>query len=240
MVSQRSRPQKGVATRPPGPRLLFATRNPGKLREVLELLDGLDWQIEGLPPGAPDCEETGASFADNARGKALFTSRSTDLPVLADDSGLVIDALGGEPGVHSARYLDPAMEQAQRNRAVLAKLTGVKPENRTARFICHLVLAYRGRFVHETRGSCEGLIADRARGGGGFGYDPIFLAPELGRTFAELSGEEKTACSHRGAAVRAMARYLAGWRPGVDEIEEKAGEGDPVGGEIREARDQLS
>ncbi len=195
------------------PRLLVATSNPGKLVEMRELLAKTPWEIEGLAADAPDFEETGHTFADNARDKALYRSRLTDAPVVADDSGLVIDALGGEPGVHSARYLDPDMAQGDRNRAVLAKLEGLATEERTARFICHLVLAHRGELVHETVGSCEGRIAEEERGRTGFGYDPIFLVPELGLTFAEIPAAEKDARSHRGEAARAMVEFLAGWQP---------------------------
>ncbi len=195
------------------PRLLVATSNPGKLVEMRELLAKTPWEIEGLAADAPDFEETGHTFADNARDKALYRSRLTDAPVVADDSGLVIDTLGGEPGVHSARYLDPDMAQGDRNRAVLAKLEGLAPEERTARFICHLVLAHRGELVHETVGSCEGRIAEEERGRTGFGYDPIFLVPELGLTFAEIPAAEKDARSHRGEAARAMVEFLAGWQP---------------------------
>jgi XTP/dITP diphosphohydrolase len=196
-----------------GIRLLVATLNPGKLVEMRELLGAPPWQIEGLPAGAPDFEETGSSFAENARAKALFRSSRTDMPVVADDSGLVIDALGGEPGIHSARYLDPDMAQTDRNRAVIAKLAGIAPERRTARFVCHLVLAHRGEIVHETEGRCEGIIAEEERGRDGFGYDPIFLVPDLGLTFAEIPAAEKDARSHRGVAARAMAEFLAKWRP---------------------------
>ena len=195
------------------PRLFIATSNPGKLVEMRELLAATPWEIVGLPSDAPDFEETGLTFAENARDKALYRSLLTDVPVVADDSGLVIDALGGEPGVHSARYLDSDMAQGDRNRAVLAKLAGLAPEKRTARFICHLVLAYRGELVHETKGTCEGRIAEEERGRTGFGYDPIFLVPELGLTFAEIPAAEKDARSHRGEAARALASFLLGWRP---------------------------
>jgi XTP/dITP diphosphohydrolase len=193
--------------------LLVATSNPGKLVEMRELLGKPPWQIEGLPADAPEFEETGSTFAENARAKALFRSGSTDVPVIADDSGLVIDALGGEPGIHSARYLDPEMAQTDRNRAVIAKLAGMTAEERTARFVCHLVLAYRGEIIHETVGTCEGLIAERERGRDGFGYDPIFLVPDLDLTFAEIPAAEKDARSHRGIAAREMEKFLASWRP---------------------------
>lgn len=193
-------------------RLVFATRNEGKAAELAELLTGSGWRIERLPEGVEDYEETGATFADNARGKALHAAALLDVPVLADDSGLEIDALGGEPGVRSARYIDPAMTQAQRNDAVLERLRDVPAAGRTARFVCHLVLAEGERVVHETTGRCEGVIADRPRGEGGFGYDPIFLVPELDLTFAEITRAEKSRRSHRGRAVHAMATFLRDWR----------------------------
>lgn len=194
-------------------RLIFATGNPGKVREMRDLLADQDWEVEALPEDTETFEETGSSFAENARGKALFASERTPWPVLADDSGLVIDALDGEPGVRSARYIDPEISQEERNRRVLEKLEGVPPEERTARFVCHLVLARRGEVVHETTGTCEGRIHDRQAGDGGFGYDPIFLVPELDRTFAQIPRKEKSARSHRGRAARDMARFLAGWDP---------------------------
>ena len=195
------------------PRLLVATSNPGQPVEFREVSAKTPWVIEGLPTDAPDFEETGLTFAENARDKALYRSRFTDAPVVADDSGLVIDALGGEPGVHSARYIDPDMAQGDRNRAVLAKLAGLAPEKRTARFICYPVLAPHGELVHETEGACEGRIAEEERGRIGFGYDPIFLVPELGLTFAEIPAAEKDARSHRGEAARALASFLTSWRP---------------------------
>ena len=193
--------------------LVVATRNPGKLEEMRELLGVTDWDVEELPADVPEYEETGSTFAENARGKALHASNFTDLPVLADDSGLEIDVLGGEPGVHSARYIDPTADQDKRNRAVLEKLQDVPPDQRAARFICHLVLAHRGRVIFETEGRCEGFITQEPRGTGGFGYDPIFRVQGLERTFAELTSEEKSARSHRGAAARAMAIRLADWSP---------------------------
>jgi XTP/dITP diphosphohydrolase len=194
-------------------RLVFATRNEGKLGELVDLLAGSGWHVEQLPDDIHDYAETGATFADNARGKALHAAARLGVPVLADDSGLQIDALGGEPGVHSARYVDPAMTPSERNLAVLARLGDVPAAERTARFVCHLVLAEGGRVVHETTGTCEGVIAGEARGEGGFGYDPIFLVPELGATFAELPRAKKSRISHRGRAVRAMAAFLRGWGP---------------------------
>lgn len=178
-----------------------------------DLLAATGWRVEPLPEGAETFEETGSTFAENARGKALFASERTAVPVLADDSGLVVDALDGEPGVRSARYIDPEISQAERNGRVLQKLEGLPADRRSARFVCHLALAWSGGVIHETVGTCEGRIHDRAAGAGGFGYDPIFLVPELDRTFAQISREEKSARSHRGRAARAMARFLTTWDP---------------------------
>lgn len=194
-------------------RLVLGTHNEGKVRELRRMLSDLAWIVEGLPDDTPEYEETGDTFADNARGKALYYAERTAAPTLGEDSGLVVDALGGEPGVRSARYIDPEMEQPARNRAVLERLEGVPEDRRGARFRCHLTLAHDGAIVHETTGSCEGRIATTTRGRGGFGYDPIFLVEELGRTFAELDPEDKSAVSHRGGAVREMVRFLAGWSP---------------------------
>ncbi len=195
------------------PRLVFATRNEGKVAELTALLDGTGWAVERLPPELGGYEETGETFVDNARGKALFASTQLGSAVLADDSGLEIDALGGEPGVRSARYIDEALTQAQRNGAVLDKLAATPPELRTARFVCHLALARGDDIVHETTGACNGSIGFAPRGELGFGYDPIFIVPDLGLTFAEISREQKSARSHRGAATRAMVEFLCRWTP---------------------------
>jgi XTP/dITP diphosphohydrolase len=193
--------------------LILATRNAGKVREMEALLAGSAWSLARLPEEIVEPAETGATFAANAREKALFAAARLPYPVLADDSGLQIDALAGEPGVRSARYIDPDLDPAARNRAVLDRLHEVPDPQRTARFVCHLVLAHDGAIVHEATGTCKGTIARQPRGDGGFGYDPIFIVPDLGRTFAEISREEKSARSHRGVAARAMAAFLRDWRP---------------------------
>lgn len=195
------------------PRLILATRNEGKVAELTALLEGTCWVLERLPPEFGDYEETGETFADNARGKALFVSAQLSLPVLADDSGLEIDALRGEPGVRSARYIDESLSQAERNEAVLDKLSDTPVGLRTARFSCHLALALGGDIVHETTGRCSGSIGLAPRGNWGFGYDSIFIVPNLGLTFAEISREQKSAQSHRGAAMRAMVEFLGRWQP---------------------------
>lgn len=193
--------------------LLIATHNAGKVAEIARLLEGGPWRLRCLTDDDPDFPETGATFADNARGKALFYATHAGLPALADDSGLQIDALGGDPGVYSARYIDPEMSQAARNLAVLERLRDVPTAKRGAGFVCHLVLALPGSVVHETIGACRGAIAEVPRGDRGFGYDPIFLSPELGKTFAELSQDEKSQLSHRGQAVRKMVGFLRQWSP---------------------------
>jgi XTP/dITP diphosphohydrolase len=197
----------------PSPRIVFATRNEGKISEMLALLRSSPWSIERLPDTVGEFEETGETFGDNARGKALHAAAALSLPVLADDSGLVIDALDGRPGVRSARYLRDDASAAERNLAILEEMLGKSAEERTARFVCHVALAHRDNIVHETTGVCEGVIGREPRGEHGFGYDPIFVVPELGKTFAEIGREEKSARSHRGRAVRAMADFLRLWKP---------------------------
>jgi XTP/dITP diphosphohydrolase len=193
--------------------LVFATRNAGKVVELTAMLEGTGWAIERLPPELGEYEETGETFADNARGKALFAAARLGSPVLADDSGLEIDALDGEPGVRSARYIDEALTQAERNGAVLDRLAHTPTELRTARFVCHLVLALGDDVVHETTGTCSGSIGFASRGELGFGYDPIFIVPDLGLTFAEISRKQKSSRSHRGVAMRTMVEFLQHWTP---------------------------
>ena len=193
--------------------LVFATRNRGKVAELVDLLRPTPWTVETMPSEVEEYPETGDTFAANARGKALHAAAVLDVPVLADDSGLQIDALDGAPGVRSARYIDPHFTPEERNGAVLNELVAVPEDERGARFVCHLVLAYRGALVHETVGTCEGRIGHEPRGEGGFGYDPIFVVPELDATFAEISRADKSARSHRGRAVRQMVDFLRSWEP---------------------------
>jgi len=190
-------------------KLVVATRNPGKLREFRSLLAPAGLEVAGLSDVSldKDCAETGLSFAENARQKASFYSRECDLPVLADDSGLEVFALGSKPGIYSARYAGPGATDAQRIERLLMEL-GATGCDRAARFICALALALRGEVLLESEGECRGVIADRPRGTNGFGYDPIFFFPELARTYAELSEEEKNRYSHRARAVHALLRGL--------------------------------
>ncbi len=192
-------------------RVFLATTNPGKLRELKRGLAPLGWTFvtpDELPYVPP--EETGMSFEDNALLKAAAAAQQTGLPSLADDSGLVVDALGGEPGVYSARY-GGFKRDVERNLYLLERLKGVPPEKRTARFVAVLVLAYPDGHVEVYRGETEGRILEAPRGHLGFGYDPLFFVPEAGRTFAEMLPDEKARYSHRGKAIRAL---LEAWKDG--------------------------
>lgn len=190
-----------------GARLLFATRNAGKVRE-LEALVGGAVKVASLKeyPELSEVEEDQDTFEGNARKKALAAAAATGLPALADDSGLCVEALGGRPGVYSARYA-PGTDR-DRCEKLLEELRQVPDERRGAAFVCALCLAFPdGRTVVE-RGRCEGRIGHRPRGEGGFGYDPVFVVGALGRTMAELAPEEKSAISHRGVAFARMRPHL--------------------------------
>ncbi|MEE3001151.1 MAG: non-canonical purine NTP pyrophosphatase [Planctomycetota bacterium] len=197
-------------------RILLATSNPHKLSEVREVLEPLGFEVVGLDslPGTyPEPAEDEATFEGNARLKAVGYARSTGIRCLADDSGLVVDVLGGQPGVHSARWAGVDGTRAERDAANNAKLlgamTGVPESDRGARFVCRMCLADPdGSILAETGGSFEGVITDVAAGENGFGYDPLLHLPGEGCTSAELTPEDKNSRSHRGAAARAMAREL--------------------------------
>lgn len=186
--------------------LLFATTNPGKLRELRSLAAGLEVLSPAEVPGLPAVEETEETLLGNARRKALGWARASGLVTLADDSGLFVDALQGRPGVHSARYA-PGDDSA-RVRKLLEELRQVPHPLRTAAFRCVLCLAAPdGRSVEE-EGICHGIVTREPRGTGGFGYDPVLLVPELGRTLAEVSLEEKARFSHRARAFTRMQPIL--------------------------------
>ncbi len=186
-------------------KIVVATRNPGKLREFRSLLAPAGWQAVGLSEAAieGDVAETGRSFAENARLKALGYSARTDLPVLGDDSGLEVFALGGKPGVRSARYAGADASDSDRVHKLLQELE-LHPGNRQARFLCALALAQHGEVLCEAEGECRGEIAAAPRGALGFGYDPIFLVPGMGLTFAEIEEAAKNRISHRARAVAAL------------------------------------
>ena len=197
--------------------LVFATRNAGKVVELRQLLPGLEVvsvvEAEArLGRRIAEVDEDKDTFAGNAIKKAREVAAATDWPALADDSGLEVDALGGAPGVWSARYAGPGADDAANNAKLLAALAGVPPAARTARFRSVLALAdVAGPLadaVITAEGTCEGLVLDAPRGTGGFGYDPLFLVPELGQTFAELGVGTKGELSHRARAMQAMRPQL--------------------------------
>jgi XTP/dITP diphosphohydrolase len=191
--------------------LLIATGNAGKLRELRTLLRDLPLELLSLTdfPNIRSVEETGSTFAGNASLKASGYARQARVLTLADDSGLVVDALGGRPGVHSARYLRPDATYPERIVSLLAELAGVADRHRTARFICAMRLASSdGEIVFATEKNCEGFIASAPRGGQGFGYDPVFVPDGFDETFAELSAEVKNRISHRGLALAAVREFL--------------------------------
>ena len=190
------------------PILVLATGNPGKVRECAAVLAPAGYEVLGLEALSErtPIEETGTTFEANARLKAEGYSRRTPYLVLADDSGLEVDALHGEPGVMSARYGGPGLTDQDRCAAVLAALSATPDDKRTARFRCVLALAKGGRTLAIFEGRVEGAILRAPRGENGFGYDPIFFYAPLGRSFAELSLGEKEQVSHRGHALRQLAR----------------------------------
>jgi len=191
--------------------ILIASSNPGKLREYQELASGSDGLSFELLPNfreLPPFEESAPTIAENSAGKALHYSQFTSEMVLAEDSGLVVYALGGAPGVHSARYAGPNATDADRNRKLLDGMQGKFGDERRARFICVTTIARRGQAIAILSDFAQGLITEEPRGSDGFGYDPVFLLPELGRTFAQLSSQEKNLYSHRGRAFRKVLQFF--------------------------------
>jgi len=208
-------------------KILVASTNPGKIAELRAMLDlDVEWTSLSDFPGMNEIEEDDKTFAENARKKAIGYAKKTGLWTIADDSGLVIDALGGEPGVRSARFSgakdkDRKLLDHKNMAKVLKLLEGVPKENgstsspsraksreRTARFVCCLCLASPEKVLIETEGKLEGVIAEKEIGKNGFGYDPIFFVPRLNKTVAQLTREEKNAISHRGNAIRKLKPLL--------------------------------
>ncbi len=187
--------------------LYCATTNPGKLREFRKALE-TSIQVDVLPGLAsiPVCEETGVTFEENAIEKALYYSKHTDGYLFAEDSGLEVAALGGQPGVYSARFAGPGAADEANNRLVLERMRGVA--DRTARFVCVAALAKSGRLVRTFRGEVEGRLAEAPRGSNGFGYDPLFFYEPFGCTFGEAPLERKMEVSHRSKALKAMLEYF--------------------------------
>jgi XTP/dITP diphosphohydrolase len=194
----------------PRVRILLATRNAGKVREVRGMLSGFPVEIVSLLdlPEMPDVVEDGTTFQENALKKARELARRFPGMVVADDSGLEVDALQGGPGVRSARYAGEKATDPENNRKLLDELISAPEKRRTARFRCVLALVQPDGREWIAEGSCEGRIASEPRGNRGFGYDPVFLVPELGKTFAELTTEEKNRISHRARALAALRATL--------------------------------
>jgi XTP/dITP diphosphohydrolase len=195
----------------PAPISLFlATSNPGKLREYRMITDATEIELRMIPgfETLPLFEESAPTFAENAAGKALHYSRFVEGTVLADDSGLVVPALGGRPGIHSARYAGPSASDEERVRKLLREMEGKEGEERRARFVCVSAIAENGRALAVVSDFVEGILTTEPRGKDGFGYDPIFFFEELGRTYAETTREEKNRFSHRGKAFRKIVELL--------------------------------
>jgi non-canonical purine NTP pyrophosphatase (RdgB/HAM1 family) len=197
-------------------RLMLATSNPGKVAELRAILASL-FDLGGVtlltprdwPTPLSEVDETGTTFAENARLKADALAAATGLPALADDSGLCVDALDGAPGLYSARWAGAGASDADRNAKLLLALADVPPERRTARFACAAALAMPGGETRTAEGVCEGVILNAPRGANGFGYDPLFLLPDLRRTMAELTSEEKNRLSHRALAVSRLSSQFS-------------------------------
>lgn len=193
-------------------KIVLGSKNKGKIQEFQEAFQ--DCQIEILSlndfPDCPDAPETGNSFEENASQKALFYQEFTGLPSLADDSGIEVDALGGAPGIYSARYAGEPANDFANNQKLLENLMGIPSEKRTGRFVCVLAFADNGQILHLSRGISEGIVLEAPRGEKGFGYDPLFFVPDLKKTMAELSIVEKRQISHRGEALRKFVEWFKG------------------------------
>jgi XTP/dITP diphosphohydrolase len=191
-------------------KILFATENEGKMKEIRLILGDMGMEIQSLKEAGihADIVEDGETFEANAIIKVTEIAKLTDAIVLADDSGLEVDYLDKEPGVKSARYMGYDTSYRIKNQNIIDRLAGVPDEKRTARFVCAIAAALPDGKVLTTRGTIEGIIGYEERGEGGFGYDPIFFLPEYGKTSAEISMEEKNKISHRGKALRAIKEEL--------------------------------
>lgn len=194
-------------------RVLVASNNPGKIKEIKAMLADFQADISSLKDLGISAEvaETGATFQENAALKAETLSKKTNMMTIADDSGLVVDALDGEPGIFSARYAGLDKNSEHNIDKLLGKLNNVPLEKRTAHFICVLALSMPGRRTHFVEGCVEGLITNGRRGKDGFGYDPVFLIPERQLTFAEMGDDEKNRISHRARALRELRENWTDW-----------------------------
>lgn len=190
--------------------LVAATNNKGKYAEIKRILEPLGFDVITLREAGVSVnpEETAGTFEGNARIKARAALKACGRPVIADDSGLAVDALGGRPGVYSARYAGPGATEEQKIAKLLSELKNIPAQERTARFVCCVCCALPDGTLLEARGVCEGSIAFEPAGSGGFGYDPVFIQKTTGTLFSELAGQQKDALSHRGRAFRALAAKL--------------------------------
>lgn len=192
--------------------IVLATHNAGKIRELKTILQPLGYDVKAIHeicPHIEEPEETGTTFAENARLKAAYYLQATGLPCLADDSGIIADALQGRPGVYSARFAGPECDDEKNNQKLIQELSVFPPGKRTAHYACVLVLLFPDGREIEAEGRCEGVIRDFYAGSNGFGYDPLFYVPDKGKTMAEMSMDEKNAISHRGKALRKLAEALS-------------------------------
>ena len=195
-------------------RLLVASKNKNKLKEIRKILGRLNVEVNSAYDFcsiSDDIAETGSSFEENASIKALAFSKLVEDFVIADDSGLCVDYLNGAPGIFSARFAGKDADDNLNNKKLLKKLHGVDPEQRKAKFVCVIALAKKGRIVETFRGECHGNIAEKPRGEGGFGYDPLFLL-ENGDTMAEISAEEKNRISHRARALEKLKKFIGNYQ----------------------------
>ena len=191
-------------------KLIFATGNMNKLREIKQILEGLDYEILSMKEAGVDIDivEDGKTFEENALIKARAVCKASGHLALADDSGLEVDALGKEPGIYSARYMGEDTSYDIKNQNIIDRMDGIQDEYRTARFVCAMAAVFPDGTEKTFVRTMEGRIGYEIAGENGFGYDPIFYLPEYGKTSAEISPEEKNAISHRGKALRALAEYL--------------------------------
>jgi XTP/dITP diphosphohydrolase len=193
-------------------KLLVATGNKGKMNEIRQILAGFVDHLYCLEdfPNLPEVIEDGLTFEENACKKALSAARATGIPSIADDSGLVVDVLGGLPGVHSARYAGTGASDAENNRKLLDEMAGLTAHQRTAYFYCAVALCIPDGRCRIFCGTLNGVLLNSPQGAGGFGYDPLFFIPEYGKTLAELGMEVKNGISHRGRALEKLRKYLSG------------------------------
>lgn len=192
--------------------IVLATHNAGKIRELKTILQPLGYEVQAIHDICPHLKEpaeTGTTFAENARLKAAYYLKATGLPCLADDSGIIADALQGRPGVYSARFAGPECDDEKNNQKLIQELSSFPVEKRTAYYACVLVLLFPDGREIEAEGRCEGVIRDFYAGSNGFGYDPLFYVPAKGKTMAEMSMAEKNTISHRGKALRKLVEALS-------------------------------